>query len=157
MGRHCAKGGTLVEFTVVAGVFYLTLFSIIEFGRVLYTWNVLDEITRRGARLAAVCPIASSAGITSRSTFNGGIIHDLAADNLKIEYLDGDAVPINDTNVNFVDIRFVRASIEGYQFQAFIPFISLLLPAPSFATVLPSESLGISPPGAVVGGGNINC
>ncbi len=153
MCNHRCKGMTQVEFTIVATVFFMILFGVIEFGRILYTWNILDEVTRRAARLAAVCPISDAAGITARATFNGNIIHDFTASNLRIEYLDQNSLP----TTNFPDIRFIRTSIQNYQFQPFIPFLTLLLDAPSFETVLPSESLGISPAGAIAGGGSINC
>ena len=51
------SGLVTVEFALIGAFFFLILFSIIEFGRLLFTWNTLDEVTRRAARLAAVCPI----------------------------------------------------------------------------------------------------
>lgn len=157
MSGRFSKGGTLVEFTIVATVFYMVLFAIIEFGRVLYTWNVLDEVTRRGARLAAVCRIDDTDAIIARATFNGRIIKDLSAQNLLIEYLDGAGAPIDNPDADFVDIRYVRAKISEYQLQTFIPLLPFLFDAPAFETVLPSESLGIVPEDAIVGGGEVNC
>lgn len=149
MLKRKSYGGTVVDFTFVAGIFFMILFAVVEFGRILYTWNVLDEVTRRAARLAAVCPIEDAAGIFSRATFNGDVVTNLQPSNLKIDYLNESSVVIPDTTVNFTDIRFVRASIEDFQYQMSIPLVNILsLQAPSFTTVLPSESLGVIPPGA---------
>ena len=54
-GQHQQSGTTLVEFTIVATLFFILLFSIIEFSRLLYVWHGLNETSRRTARLAAVC------------------------------------------------------------------------------------------------------
>ncbi len=146
------NGGTLVEFSIVATVFFMVLFGVIEFGRLMFTWNVLDEVTRRGARLAAVCPVEDQTGIADRAIL-GNLLSGFGPENLLIEYLDGDSVPIEDLETNFIDIRYVRSSIINFQFQGFIPFINFIISAPDFRTILPSESLGIVP----VGAGSVSC
>jgi len=143
------RGIYAVEFAIVGSVFLITLFMVIEFGRLLYTWNVLDEITRRGARLAAVCLIADAQGIFDRATLPPNNPLDLTTDQLQIQYLTGDGTPIDspvavDPPLGF-EVIFVRAKIVDYRYQAFFP-ISLFFDAPAFETTLPAESLGISPP-----------
>ena len=58
MGRHrmqrFRRGQALVEFALVAPVLFLLLFSVIEFGRYIYTSNVLSDATREGTRYAIV-------------------------------------------------------------------------------------------------------
>ena len=49
-------GAAMVEFAIIAWVFFLLLFGVIEFARLLFTFNTLTEVARRGARVAAVCP-----------------------------------------------------------------------------------------------------
>jgi len=141
------RGLYAVEFAIVGSVFLIALFMVIEFGRLLFTWNVLDEITRRGARLAAVCPVmvtpTPSASFFDRATMGGTTIN-IASGELIIKYFDSDGTPQTDPD----DIDFVRASIVGYKYQAFFP-ISLFFDAPAFETTLPAESLGVlglSPP-----------
>lgn len=48
------NGTTAVEFAIVAMVFFLIMFGIAEFGRLLYVWNTVQEVTRRAAREAVV-------------------------------------------------------------------------------------------------------
>ena len=47
-------GAAAVEFGLIAIVFFTLLLGIIEFGRVLYLWNTVQEVTRRAAREAVV-------------------------------------------------------------------------------------------------------
>jgi hypothetical protein len=57
-GRHRnanrSKGQALVEFAFVAPLFFLLLFGIIEAGRFIFYYEVLNNATREGARYAIV-------------------------------------------------------------------------------------------------------
>ena len=66
MNANRQKGTTTVEFAVVAALLLTLLFGVIEVGRAMFVWNTLNEATRRGARVAAVCPVdhASVARVT---------------------------------------------------------------------------------------------
>jgi Flp pilus assembly protein TadG len=48
-------GATMVEFAIVAVLFFSLLLGIMDFGRLLFTWNAAAEATRWGARIAVVC------------------------------------------------------------------------------------------------------
>lgn len=58
----CTRGQALVEFAFIAPLFFLLMFSIIEFGRAVYYIQVLNGAAREGARYAivhgsaALCP-----------------------------------------------------------------------------------------------------
>lgn len=51
------RGSTLVEFAFAGLLLFIALFAALEFARWMYLWNSMTEATRRGARVAAVCPI----------------------------------------------------------------------------------------------------
>jgi hypothetical protein len=56
-GRHGAsrsRGQALVEFALVAPIFFLLLLGIIEAGRFIYHYQVLNDATRAGARYAII-------------------------------------------------------------------------------------------------------
>ncbi len=55
--RRAQTGVTTVEFAIVGALLMIVVFAIIEFGRALYVMNMLTEAARRGARMAAVCPV----------------------------------------------------------------------------------------------------
>ncbi|MDH3588482.1 MAG: pilus assembly protein [Gammaproteobacteria bacterium] len=150
------NGTTTVEFAIVGALFFMVLLGILEFGRAIYTWNTLSEVARRGARIAAVCPLYHSAIervalITSPGdTGDSPFVRGLGPQHIGIEYLDEDGASIADPAGNFSDIWFVRVSITGFDYTTLIPFISMdrVIRAPGFSATLPRESLGIPREGA---------
>jgi hypothetical protein len=53
-GCRSFAGQALVEFALIAPIFFLVLFSIIEFGRYVYNVEILNNAAREGARYAIV-------------------------------------------------------------------------------------------------------
>lgn len=49
------RGATAVEFALVFLMFLMFALGILDFARMLYTWNAAVEATRAGARFAVVC------------------------------------------------------------------------------------------------------
>ena len=52
--KHGQSGQTLVEFSLILPIFLLLLFALVDFGRGFYTWQVVTNAAREGARAAAV-------------------------------------------------------------------------------------------------------
>jgi Flp pilus assembly protein TadG len=147
--RRDQTGTTTVEFAIVGAVFFMLLFGVIEFGRALFVANALDESTRRGARLAAVCPVGdpmpAQAAILAGTNGVSMISPDLTVANVAIAYLDVNGAPVANPAVNLAAIRYVRTSIVNFQLQMLIPFVMPSFLMPSFAATLPAESLGYGP------------
>ena len=147
------QGLTTVETAIGAALMLIILFGTIEVARAIFVWNFLDEVTRRGARIAAVCPV-DHLGVAKAAIFadpKGGSddsphVKGLSTSDINIDYLDA-----NDNSIKvFEDIRFVRASIPSFQLPLLF-YNKVTLPTPEFRTILPSESLGYNPDsGAVV-------
>lgn len=137
-----------VEFAIVAAVFFILLFAVIECARLMYTWNVLTEVARRGARLATVCHVSGTSSFSPASntvlnaaTFaDDGVLPDLDSTNINISYLGMDGT----TAATFAGIELVRAEIVNYQHQLLIPLFTITLNSPSFSTTIPAESLGVT-------------
>jgi len=146
------RGLSVVEFAIVASVLFILIFSVIEVSRAFFVASALDEATRRGARMAVVCPVNDPA-IAQAAAFDNSVIPDLDTTDIVVQYLDNNnGVVGNPGDPNgFRQIRFVRVSVVNYGHQMFIPFATALAPftMPSFATVLPRESLGIPRAGAI--------
>jgi Flp pilus assembly protein TadG len=157
------KGVYAVEFAIVGSLFFVLFFAVIEFARVMFTWDVLTEVSRRGARLATVCHVQRqstdvtsldfrlinaaatpndvlAAAIFSDADDDAKMIPNLTPENIKISYLDY----AGNTATTFAQISLVRAEIINYQHSMFIPFFSITLNSPSFSTTLPRESLGVT-------------
>ena len=153
------KGTTTVEFAIVAAVLFFMIFGVFEVGRGYYTYSMLDEVTRRGARLAAVCPINDPA-VAQMAIFNASgdgsnsnLVSGLTPGHVVIEYLNanGNVVANPADPANFLQIRYVRSRVVGYQHNVSLPFIVGLtsVTMPEFESILPRESLGIPREGAI--------
>lgn len=100
-------GAALVEFAIIALLFFMLLFGIIEFARAFFTYNILVEATRRGARVAAVCP-ADTAGIrqVQQTTFFDAThtqstgMFGLSTANIAVTYFDSNMIPIASDTVS---------------------------------------------------------
>lgn len=141
--RSKQSGTTTVEFAIVGVVLMIVLFSIIEFGRLLFTFSVLNEGARRATRLAAVCQI-NDAAISNAAQF--AALPGLNSSNVHVEYLAGNGTVIGapSSSGGFASIRFVRVRVGGYVHALAIPILGLSVTMPEFSAVLPRESLGIT-------------
>ncbi len=153
--RKRQQGLYLVEFAIVGGVFLLILFTLIEFGRALFVMNSLGEATRRGVRLAVVCPIGDAA-IREVAIFNlpggGGnssMIPGLTTANVVVEYLDAAGTVIGNPTADFIQIRYARVRIANFTHTFLIPFVNISRVTAGFPATLPRESLGIPRTGAI--------
>jgi len=139
--RSRQLGTTTVEFAIVGLLVITLLFAVIEFGRILFTLNMLQEGARRAARVAAVCEVGNAA------VANAAVFMDLpgfSTSNVVVEYLDQNGAPTG----NFSSIHYVRVRIVNYSFPIAIPLINPTFDAPEFSSTLPRESLGIPKFGA---------
>lgn len=62
---NCRRGAAVVEFAIVAPIFFMVVLGIIEFGRMAMVQQVLTNASREGARIA-VLDGATSAGVSTR-------------------------------------------------------------------------------------------
>lgn len=69
-GGRKERGATAVEFAIVAMLFFTIVLGIMEFGRVLYVWNTVQEVTRRAAREAVVRHFADASMVARSAVFN---------------------------------------------------------------------------------------
>ena len=135
LNKQKINGVYTVEFTLVAGLFFLTLFMAMEGMRYMYLMNAASEITRRGARMAVVCNIGAN-GIISEMASR---YPNLTAQNVKIEYFP--KLPTqcteSDCQTVTVSLKDLTTSIVGV--TATIAGVDPNIPY--FATTLPRESM----------------
>lgn len=150
------KGFSTVEFAIVAAVLLTVILGVIDISRLFFSVAALSEGTRRGARMAAVCPVNDPA-IALAAVFGGSgdspIVGGLRTDHVDVDYLDESGAPIPDPSpgAGFKAIEYVRVRLNGgFQLRSVIPGFSRLIPLPDFEATLPRESLGIPREGAVV-------
>lgn len=143
------RGAALVELAIVSTVFFTVLFGILEFGRLLWTHNALEDAARRGARYATIRRKDAASQLAVKKV---------------VVYGDPNANPATATPVvsglttSYVSVQYnnpadnglqlsdrVSVSINSYQFQFSVPLIGGTITMPSYRTSLPGESLGYVP------------
>jgi Flp pilus assembly protein TadG len=147
------RGIAVVEFAIIGVLLMIVIFGVIETGRALFIVNTLTEATRRGARMATVCPVNDSMAARVAVFDNGGggsaVVHGLTTANVVVEYLNTAGNVIADPANNFSSIRYVRVRIVNFTQSFIIPFIMPSVSLAGFSTTLPRESLGIPRAGVV--------
>jgi Flp pilus assembly protein TadG len=147
--RRAYAGVTTVEFAIVGTLLMIVVFGVIEMGRALFVVNVLTEAARRGARMAAVCPVGDPKPAQVAVFDTGGgtssVVSGLTTANISVQYLDNSGA----TTATFGNIRYVRVSITGFTMPLFIPVIAPSLNLSGFAATMPRESLGVPRTGVV--------
>ena len=144
------RGTTTVEMAIAGAAFFLVIFGALEVGRLFYTLHGLTEATRRGARVAAVCPLDHPA-ITRVASYQdplsgaGGLMPIITPGKFTVQYLDETGT----ATATFIDIRYVRVSVAPFVYTTIIPGAIGSITLPAFSTTLPRESLGVPREGVV--------
>lgn len=123
------KGAAAVEFAIIGILFFMLLFGIIEFGRVLFTWNSAVEATRFGVRTAAVCDIGDDAVLSNMQK----IMPSLTSGNVAVNYEPSGCL-IN-------TCKRVSVKIQNLSITPIILLLNVTIPVPGFETSLMRESL----------------
>src|SRR4051795_13436458 len=90
-------GATTVEFALVLIIFLTFLLGILDFARMLWTWNAANEATRWGARVAVVCDRGSAKVLDRMQKF----LPQLTAANVAVDWYDAaGAVSLACTSAN---------------------------------------------------------
>lgn len=152
------RGVAAVEFAIVAMLLFTLLFGIIEFGRLFYVFNSVQEVTRRAAREAVVRWTNQQSTIKNLALFGASNLPagaEITAGSISIDYLNqsgGTSDPLPDTpGENITEclngtnscIAYVRVSITGVTYT---PMVSLFpyfnVPIPASTVTMPAESMG---------------
>lgn len=142
--RRREEGVTVIEFAVVAATLLLILFTVIDLSRIVYLRMTFEEGVRRGARLAAVCPIGDPLPPSATLFVNDA---DATFDNVVIEYLAANGDIIGNPTSSFSSIAFVRVSLQGIEIPLLVPFISEIFAPVNLSSTAVAESLGVAPAG----------
>ncbi len=171
--RKNESGTSMAEFAVVATFFFMLIFGIIEFGRLLYTHNALTDAARRGARYAVIhqpevgtdaipydtakyiknVMIYGETHITAYPACNPTpvgqppLLNGLLAATIEVKFTGAD-LDNNPTSPNpyGTNLGIATVTISNYNFNLSIPLIHRTLALPKYTTTLTAESAGYEPP-----------
>jgi len=131
------SGAAIVELAIVAVVFFTLLLGIIDFGRMLFTWNAAAEATRWGARLAVVCDKLTPNQVRDRMR---RILPQLSDTNIAINWFNPEGT-INNA-CDKASCKSVEVRLAGFAFSPISPFMGFgLTTVPDFRTYLRRESM----------------
>jgi Flp pilus assembly protein TadG len=128
-----------VEFALVMLMFLMIVFGIMDFSRLLYTWNTANEVAREGARYAVVCADPSSN--TRVLAKMQALMPDITAANI--------AVVWEPAGCSAATCEAVTVSLTGVRFKWISPLPGTVgQPAwalPDFSTYLTREMMTYNP------------
>ena len=131
------RGSTSVEFALAFLLLLGFLLGILDFARLLYTWNVANETARAGARYAVVC---------ADPTNKARILAMMQGLMPQVSDID---VVWHPANCDATNCESVTVAITGLQFRWIAPIPSLLatplVMLPGFSTYLPREMMTYNP------------
>jgi Flp pilus assembly protein TadG len=120
--RRIRRGAAAVEFAIVAPVFVLMVFGMIEFGRAIMVQQVITNAAREGARYAVLDGSTSSSAKTVVNNYlsSGGV----AANAATVKVMNAGGTEVEPSTIGYGETVTVAISI---------PYTSVTwLPAPWF-------------------------
>lgn len=141
------KGATIVEFSLSIALFFSVVFAVIEFGRVLFLYNMATKATQLATRLATTCNGQSDQQkerIKERVKFyieSSGQISTFGKDWLEIspDPVSCDANSLVKTGE--VDPCWITSSIKNLKVDLKIPGIALEIPLPEYRVTQVREAM----------------
>lgn len=128
-GPRRQAGAAIVEFALVAMIFFTLLLGIMEFGRWLFTLNAANEATRWGARLAVVCSVDAPVIKQKMRAILGESVSD--NNQISVQYVPSGCDASN--------CETVTVQLSGATFTPVVPFMGATVALPPFTTSLPRE------------------
>ena len=137
--RRCCAGATTIEFALGLLIFLTFALGIMDFARMLFTWNAAGEVTRDGARYAAV-----SDDMTKQAEVLAQMQQLLPQiEEIEVQWSRADGVACTPSTCEGVTV-----GIKDLDYQWISPIagaVAPLIPMPKFSTYLPREVMRKDP------------
>ena len=118
--RETERGQALVEFTMVLPILLILLFALVDFGRAFYTWLLVTNAAREGARIAAVQADTNAVQSRIYESFCDNYPSDCALDPTKLSWTNMGSANIQGTRGDPVAIDL------AYDFEFVTPLGGIL-------------------------------
>jgi len=137
-------GSTTMEFALVLLLFLTFLLGVMDFSRMLFTWNAAAEATRAGARYATVCHDGTDAQTGTVLSLMQAMLPQIASIEVTwYQLTDETGAAVDGCTPQECD--GVRVSVTGLNYQWISPVAGIAALAgmamPDFTTDLPRESM----------------
>jgi Flp pilus assembly protein TadG len=109
-GRGKRRGAAAVEFALVAPLFFLLIFGMVEFGRMVMIQQVITNASREGARKAVLDGATSASVKSAVVTYmaNGGVT--ISTSNVTLSPTDPASAEAGDPITVTISIPFTQVS-----------------------------------------------
>lgn len=115
--RDSEHGQSLVEFSMILPIFLILVFALVDFGRGFYTWQVVTNAAREGARAAAVQSDSATVDAKIRAAYCSNYPSSCSLDSSKMTI----------TKTNIQGARGSEASVDiSYAFSYVTPIGSFM-------------------------------
>ncbi|HYD77926.1 TadE family protein [Ramlibacter sp.] len=132
------RGSTAVEFAFVLMLFLTFMLGIVDFSRLLFTWNAANEATRAGARFAAVCDSRANPGEVLAKM--RAMLPEVQS--ITVDWFDPD---MNMNTCDSTSCMAVRVRINNLSYRWISPIAGIAslanIPMPTFSTFLIREAM----------------
>jgi Flp pilus assembly protein TadG len=139
--KTAQRGATTIELAFVLVTFFMFLLGVLDFSRMLFTWNAATEAARLGARYAVVCATTSSQALA------------LTKMRAMVPEIGGATLAWEPAGCDTTSCEAVTVTITGLNLHWLSPVTGLVLPVralPSFSTRFPREMMGQDPNNSVI-------
>ena len=155
------RGSTIIEFAIIAVIFFMMLVGIVAAGHLYYTHNALVEATRRGARYAVLQCNPNETTCTGYDTTvervqnivvygtdtpamgATSLISGLQTSNVQVDY----STPLTGSSTSFgVAKGRVSVKIISYSYPFVLPMVTTSISMGPYRTTLTGECAGFIPP-----------
>ncbi len=158
INRAQQRGAAAVEFAIISMLFFVLLFGIIEFGRMFYMLNTVQEVSRRTAREAVIRWTDSTSQSAAKSlalfggvSFPGG--GEITANNIAIRYLDASGAEIPSGSHPTSAANNIAACLGGTTYGTCIAYVQVSIegipgaecPSPNAGKVCYNPMIGLFP------------
>jgi len=108
LNRRRSRGQAMVEFALIAPIFFLILFGIVDMARYVYTLNTLQQVARESARVGSVpirpteCSTSSRVSCVKTIAINRAIAVGLTGSDITVtcEHVEDDGTISNVTDID---------------------------------------------------------
>lgn len=160
--RQRQDGAAIVEFALISMLFFTLVLGIVELGRMMYLYNTMQEVTRRGAREAVIRWVDQTTAIKTIALFGGSSVPaapEVGTSNITIKYLNAAGNEVTNTPLDAGDnmsacndalrvndcIYSVSVSLDNVTFVPVVSLFGMLnIAMPSTKVVMYAESLGFT-------------
>jgi Flp pilus assembly protein TadG len=135
------NGATTIELAFVLVTFFMFLLGVLDFSRMLFTWNAATESARLGARYAVVC---------ATNTDQALVLDKMRA---MVPEIGGATVAWEPSGCDPTTCEAATVTITGLNFRWLSPVTGVVMPLralPSFSTRFPREMMGQDANDAVI-------